>query len=83
MAVSGSVRGFLGDLLIHNGHHVAGTMRFGEQYTFEDACEQLNFCKWSGINFLDAAELCIQHLYATEHHNIQPNLNCCVTLTDN
>lgn len=41
-------------------------MTFGEQNTFEDACEQLNFATENGINFLDAAEMCVQCLYAME-----------------
>lgn len=59
---------FLGISLVHNVHPVAGTMTFGEQNTFEDACEQLNFATENGINFLDAAEMCVQCLYAIEHN---------------
>jgi len=59
---------FSGNALIHNGHHVAGTMTFGEQNTFEDACEQLNFATENGINFLDAAEMCVQRLYEIDHN---------------
>ena len=64
----GFARHFLGISLVHNVHPVAGTMTFGEQNTFEDACEQLNFATENGINFLDAAEMCVQCLYAIEHN---------------
>ena len=43
-------------------------MTFGEQNTFEDACEQLNFATENGINFLDAAEMCVKLLYEIEHN---------------
>nr|XP_024358663.1 uncharacterized protein LOC112273875 isoform X3 [Physcomitrium patens] len=34
-----------------------GTMTYGEQNTFEDACQQLNMATEEGVNFLDAAEM--------------------------
>ncbi|OAE34720.1 hypothetical protein AXG93_700s1020 [Marchantia polymorpha subsp. ruderalis] len=34
-----------------------GTMTFGEQNSYEDAREQLNFARESGINFFDVAEM--------------------------
>lgn len=35
----------------------SGTMTFGEQNSYEDAREQLNFARESGINFFDVAEM--------------------------
>ncbi|KAG0564378.1 hypothetical protein KC19_8G106000 [Ceratodon purpureus] len=34
-----------------------GTMTYGEQNSFEDACEQLNVAREEGVNFFDAAEM--------------------------
>ncbi|KAH9554456.1 hypothetical protein CY35_08G065100 [Sphagnum magellanicum] len=34
-----------------------GTMTYGEQNTFEDACDQLNMATETGINFFDTAEM--------------------------
>ncbi|KAG0601491.1 hypothetical protein M758_11G115800 [Ceratodon purpureus] len=34
-----------------------GTMTYGEQNTFEDACQQLNMAREEGVNFFDAAEM--------------------------
>lgn len=38
-------------------HWISGTMTFGEQNSFEDACEQLNMAREEGVNFFDAAEM--------------------------
>jgi len=39
------------------GRSISGTMTYGEQNTFEDACQQLNMAREEGVNFFDAAEM--------------------------
>lgn len=36
---------------------ISGTMTYGEQNTFEEACQQLNMAREAGVNFFDAAEM--------------------------